>query len=553
MKPIYALFAFFLITVTIAFTNVESAFGQQVSDSLNYYKTLALKPQNATDLIKSENYFNKNYEKVVKTGDINIAIRYLYYMASIAYKKGEYIKSEEMAVKALNHLDTLKSSNYTISTRKSFYNLLGLMYSEQQNQQKAIELYSNALKISESPSDSAKIYNNLSVVYKAFDDLDNAQKEIRKAYNLIPRITDTITQALIIDNYGVIESKISTANGINAMNKALELRESVNDTSTIYTSYAHLAEYYYRLNNVEESKKYALKSLELAEIINSDAYKNDALGLLVDVSDDAYARAYKKLNDSLYASEKESLNTFALLKYDNSEYKRKALQSQLEKEQQESRTVYAILIASFIALGSIFIYFILKAKHKKENLQQVFDTESRISKQIHDEVANGVFQVMSKLENQEVKNEVLLNDLHDLYYKTRDISKKHSDLSTEYPFKDHLDELIESFNDNATSVIIKGMSEVSWDHVPQLKRVAIYRVLQELLINMKKHSFASLVVIMFKKENNKIRINYSDNGVGSELKKGVGLQNTENRIQSINGSITFETNPNKGFKVKITI
>ena len=101
------------------------------------------------------------------------------------------------------------------------------------------------------------------MVYKAFDDLDNAQKEIRKAYNLIPKITDTITQALIIDNYGVIESKISTANGINAMNKALELRESVNDTSTIYTSYAHLAEYYYRLNNVEESKKYALKSLSI--------------------------------------------------------------------------------------------------------------------------------------------------------------------------------------------------------------------------------------------------------------------------------------------------
>jgi signal transduction histidine kinase len=70
---------------------------------------------------------------------------------------------------------------------------------------------------------------------------------------------------------------------------------------------------------------------------------------------------------------------------------------------------------------------------------------------------------------------------------------------------------------------------------------------------MKKHSRASIVVLVFQKEKSKLHISYSDNGVGSDLKQGSGLKNTENRIQAINGTITFETNPTKGFKVKISI
>ncbi|WP_179334556.1 tetratricopeptide repeat-containing sensor histidine kinase [Winogradskyella costae] len=551
MKPIFRSFLFIYILLLVVCTH--KAFAQSQKDSLNYYRALALRPQNASDLFKSQNYFNTLYHSAVKQGDSGDATNYLYYLASIAYKEGEYIKSEETAVKALGLLDTMTRSAYTEATRKSFYNLLGLMYAEQQNKPKAIELYNNAFKMAESASDSAKIYNNLSLVHLNFNDLTSAETDILKAYHLLPRIPDTITQALILDNYGVIASRLNHANGLTLMTKALELRQSQKDSSTIYTSYSHLAAYYYRIHNTDTSKLYALKSLQLAKSLNSASYKNKALSLLVKLSDDPLARAYKQLNDSLYAATQESLNQFAFLKYDNSEYKRAALESQLEKEKQESKTIYALLIASFIALVSVFLYFILRARHRKEKLQQVFLTESRISKEIHDEIASDVFQVMTRLENKALKHKVLKNELHNLYHKTRDISKKHSVLNADYPFVEYLEELLESYNDMQTNVIIKGLSGIAWDTIPQLKQLTLYRVLQELLINMKKHSGASIVVIMFIKDNKGIQVNYSDNGVGTTLKKRNGLQNTENRIQSINGSITFETNLDKGFKAKITL
>ena len=70
---------------------------------------------------------------------------------------------------------------------------------------------------------------------------------------------------------------------------------------------------------------------------------------------------------------------------------------------------------------------------------------------------------------------------------------------------------------------------------------------------MRKHSNATLVALSFKQEGHRLLVNYTDNGQGCELKKENGLRNTENRIHSIDGSITFESEPQKGFKAKIVI
>ena len=81
-------------------------------------------------------------------------------------------------------------------------------------------------------------------------------------------------------------------------------------------------------------------------------------------------------------------------------------------------------------------------------------------------------------------------------------------------------------------------------------------MLQELMVNMKKHSKCSLVVITFKKNKNKLEIDYSDNGLGAtseEINMKNGLQNVENRILGIKGTITFDTISKKGFKVSFTL
>ena len=75
------------------------------------------------------------------------------------------------------------------------------------------------------------------------------------------------------------------------------------------------------------------------------------------------------------------------------------------------------------------------------------------------------------------------------------------------------------------------------------------------MVNMKKHSSASLVLIKFESDQKSILIHYTDNGKGCDKTRMVknGILNMESRIQAAKGSIDFDTAPDKGFKVKIAM
>ena len=101
------------------------------------------------------------------------------------------------------------------------------------------------------------------------------------------------------------------------------------------------------------------------------------------------------------------------------------------------------------------------------------------------------------------------------------------------------------------NIISRNLSAVNWDQYSREKKLTVYRVLQELMTNMKKHSEAGLVAVQFAQQGKKLTVTYFDNGKGSTLEAGNGLRNTENRMENINGSISFETSPGNGFKATL--
>jgi signal transduction histidine kinase len=112
--------------------------------------------------------------------------------------------------------------------------------------------------------------------------------------------------------------------------------------------------------------------------------------------------------------------------------------------------------------------------------------------------------------------------------------------------------MMSGFNTSEVNILTNGIDTINWATLENNKKITVYRVMQELLVNMKKHSQCSLVILTFKKNENKLQIDYTDNGVGAAFdkkKSGNGLQNVENRIQAIKGTTIFDTKSNKGFKV----
>ena len=77
--------------------------------------------------------------------------------------------------------------------------------------------------------------------------------------------------------------------------------------------------------------------------------------------------------------------------------------------------------------------------------------------------------------------------------------------------------MISGFNTPNTNIILNDLDTISWNNIDRNKKITVYRVLQELLVNMKKHSNATLVGINFKETDKNIIINYTDNGKGADL------------------------------------
>jgi signal transduction histidine kinase len=220
---------------------------------------------------------------------------------------------------------------------------------------------------------------------------------------------------------------------------------------------------------------------------------------------------------------------------------------------------FALLITLLIVLVAFAVVFYIRKRNKKKLEASVYETENRIAKKIHDELANDVFKTMNYAENQDLQNplykEVLIENLDAIYTKARDISQSNSEIITDESYGDALLDLINSFTSPEVNIIIKNSASIDWYKVKKEAKYAVYRVIQELLVNMKKHSEANLVAISFENSSKHLTIKYSDNGKGIDPVKFTkkGLLNAENRIKVLKGTFSFDIETNKGFRVTIQI
>ena len=104
------------------------------------------------------------------------------------------------------------------------------------------------------------------------------------------------------------------------------------------------------------------------------------------------------------------------------------------------------------------------------------------------------------------------------------------------------------------SITIDGLP----DSVHPQPALCLYRVIQEGLQNIAKHSGATLASITLQGLSNGIRLLIEDEGVGfdsQEVRKkaGIGLSSMRERVQLLNGTISFASQPGQGTKIEAFI
>lgn len=493
-------------------------------------------------------YFNK--AKLSCSEDEKEKIIYaLYNIAVIQQNKCDYSGSEETATEALK---TDPQHNKNIN---SIYNLLGIAYQEQFDYLNALKYYTLSLNATKSEIQKCIIKNNIGYVLLESQKYKAAAKILNEILQNEVLIEDRLNYAKVLDNLGYAHFKLNDQKALPYLTQSLHIRDSLKDDFELIPSYIHLSEYY-QSTNPKLAKDFALKAYQSATKTSSSDERVLSLKFLIQNSDskDIKSLALKQMSisDSNNKVRLIAKNQFAKIKYDSSV----AVQ---EGEKQKSEKQFFILLFVFVSLLSVVVFFAIRFKNNLKLKKITYETETRISKKLHDELANDLFNAMTYADTQNLnepnKKEVLVENLDKIYIQARNISKENSEIDTSENFENILKDMLSSYNSNAINVIINKSASINWLKIKKETKIVHYRILQELMVNMKKHSQCSLAVISFENHKNTVAINYSDNGIGSpellNLKRG--LQNVENRVESINGTITFETAPGKGFKARMIV
>lgn len=504
------------------------------------------------DLIYKKNdssyyYFNR----VINTSKDSLELGWAYNkIALIQSALGDLFGSQESLLLSLRYLHPEKASN--LKCLISDYNELGNTSVDLGNYDAAITYFDKALNYIHNEKSRVIIMNNKATAYRT-------QGRVREALAMYVPLLDQASiykeeYARILTNTAKTRWLIKPSyNAAPELLKALSIRKQVNDEWGQNSSYAHLSDFY-ASTRPDSALYYARLMYAVARKMGSPDDQLEALQKLIRSGrqQDAktYFMTYQKLSDSLQADRNNAKNQFALIRYETE--KHKANNTRLQKENSEKKyQVIAVMVALVVALG---VFVLLYQRRKRKAEQSLRENQLLISRRIHDVVANGLHGVINELQYQaETARENILPRLFHLYNQSRDIS---NEISSPYgeDFILAISLLFQSYDTPVTSVTAIGNTSELWNEVNPVAKTEIERVLRELMVNMKKHSKAREVVVIFTREGDHIHIQYADDGIGfpEKIKYGGGIGNTESRIKSINGTITFASEAGKGVDVRIS-
>ncbi|TQI70529.1 hypothetical protein JM79_1439 [Gramella sp. Hel_I_59] len=492
-------------------------------------------------------------------GDSAKAGRRTIEMADAQSRLTDYTGAQQTAAEALKLLDPIDSTYFSTA-----YNIIATAYRNQGFQSDAIREWRNALAFAANIKDSLSNLNNIAL---SLQDQKNYDEAIAVFKSILRRSdsTNILSKARFLDNLAYTRwLQDSTANMEVELLEARNIRLLNNGKNGLLASYDHLANYY-RNSDENISKLYADSLLLTARELNSKSAQLNAIEKLIQLSPlesiKELSTRYIQLSDSIRTESIQAKNMFAKITFDEEQKEleidqlqdQTALQA-IEKEQLQDQIIILSLGSLLVLVSGGFGFYYLRQRHTRDKIREAHRTESRISKKIHDELANDVYNVMSSMDT--IATNMLMDKLENIYNRTRNISRENSSIPTGPDFLPHLLSTLSSSLPADARLILRGENSINWKSLSPEKKIILYRVLQEIMINMNKHSEASLVAIVFSEENKNLQVQYSDNGIGTSrqsLKAGNGFLNMENRILSIKGKLNFETEQEKGLKVLIQV
>lgn len=263
----------------------------------------------------------------------------------------------------------------------------------------------------------------------------------------------------------------------------------------------------------------------------------------------------------------------------------------LRNRETPGRIVFEICALIGFILSAVFIITLLLHKNRrinkaartlKEYNKMIFDIQekerAKISRDIHDSVVQDIRVLRLETENlvvdeaskqRQSKIEDIATDcivkLRNICYNLTpaELASHNEGDSSKLELISIINSLVQQFSSRTHIPCIFKVDEgFEYPVLEKEETQNLFRVVQESLTNIEKHSYATQVSIFIKKSGNILFIYITDDGIGcnpDELKRRLkskehlGLKSMKDRMDLIGGSIEFFTAQNEGMEITIQL
>lgn len=507
------------------------------------------------------------------------------------YFKGVY---DSAAVYYYKALDISKNLNNPL-TKAAILNELGKLYRKTKDLDRALQMYDEAYNIYKNQNDETgmgTILNESGVVFEYKGNYDEAIKRYKASLAIREKMNDLVGIGYSYNFLGgVYTLQKNYAAAEENLLKSLEIRKQLKDSFSIALSYGDLGymykdqhkydkaiEQYNLSNNIAINMNFADLMLSNYKELSVIAEKQGNYAMAL-----SYQKKYSAIKDSVYTNTKMKEIEHLNVKYQT---EKKEQQLKLQKLQISRKNFMLWGILGFITLMMIagFSFFRKRQIQNKMNLQSVvmkqqdlatkavITAEENERKRIAADLHDGVGQMMSaaKMNLSAFENEITFNNIDQklsfeklinlVDESCREIRSVSHQMMPNALLKSGLASAVKEFIDKIDNRIIKinlyteGLNE----RLDSNTETVLYRVIQECVNNVIKHSGASTLDISLIKDADGIAATVEDNGKGFDTTDqqkfdGIGLKNISSRIEFLKGTVDFDSSPGRGTLVAVHV
>lgn len=236
---------------------------------------------------------------------------------------------------------------------------------------------------------------------------------------------------------------------------------------------------------------------------------------------------------------------------------------------------FSLLVIATLAIAVWYLiktYYTQKLEKEKTELekQNAIELERiRMARELHDglgSMLSGIKHSFSAMkndmelnENQQIQFHSNIDKLNESIKELRNISHSIASHNLQH------NGLVNSLRDYCNTITQPGVLNISFSALDTENMILseeqafhIFRIVQELINNIIKHSGAANAIVQLSCNTNRLYITVEDNGKGFILEEGtasngMGLKNIESRIKILKGKMDFRTAPNEGTSVLLEI